>query len=41
MIGPFDADDDATPLTVEERNGQIPTHIALRSERKRPVNYAA
>lgn len=32
MIGPFDADDDATPLTVEERNGLIPTHIALRSE---------
>ena len=32
MIGPFDADDDATPLTAEERNGLIPTHIALRSE---------
>lgn len=32
MIGPFDADDDATPLTAEERTGLIPTHIALRSE---------
>lgn len=32
MIGPFNADDDATPLTDEERNGLIPTHIALRSE---------
>jgi Fic-DOC domain mobile mystery protein B len=32
MIGPFDADGDATPLTFEERNGLIPTHIALRSE---------
>jgi len=32
MIGPFDADDDATPLKAEERNGLIPTHIALRSE---------
>lgn len=32
MIGPFEADDDATPLAPEERNGLIPTHIALRSE---------
>jgi Fic-DOC domain mobile mystery protein B len=32
VIGPFDADDAATPLTPEERIGLIPTHIALRSE---------
>jgi Fic-DOC domain mobile mystery protein B len=32
MIGPFDADEDATPLTPEERDGLIPTHISLRSE---------
>jgi Fic-DOC domain mobile mystery protein B len=32
MIGPFDADDDATPLMPEERDGLIPTHISLRSE---------
>jgi hypothetical protein len=32
MIGPFDADDDATPLRPEERDGLIPTHVALRSE---------
>jgi Fic-DOC domain mobile mystery protein B len=32
MIGPFDADDHATPLPPEERNGLIPTHITLRSE---------
>jgi Fic-DOC domain mobile mystery protein B len=32
MTGPFDADDDATPLMPEERNGLIPTHITLRSE---------
>lgn len=32
MIGPFDADDNATPLTPEERDGLIPTHITLRSE---------
>jgi len=32
MIGPFDADDHATPLTPEERNDLIPTHITLRSE---------
>jgi Fic-DOC domain mobile mystery protein B len=29
---PFDADEDATPLKPEERNGLIPTHITLRSE---------
>jgi len=33
MIGPFDADDDATPLAAEERNGLILTHIALSSLR--------
>jgi Fic-DOC domain mobile mystery protein B len=32
MIRPFDADNEATPLTVEERNGLIPTHVTLRSE---------
>ena len=32
MIGPFDADDDATPITPEERNGLIPTHVTLRHE---------
>ena len=32
MTGPFDADGDATPLTPDERNGLIPTHITLRSE---------
>jgi hypothetical protein len=32
MIGPFDADDDQTPITHEEREGLIPTHVALRSE---------
>ena len=32
MTGPFDADDAATPLTPEERNGLIPTHLPLRSE---------
>jgi Fic-DOC domain mobile mystery protein B len=32
MTGPFDAGDDATPLTPEERDGLIPTHITLRSE---------
>ena len=31
MIGPFDADE-ATPLTEEERNGLIPTHVSLRGE---------
>lgn len=32
MTGLFDADDNATPLTPEERNGLIPTHVSLRSE---------
>lgn len=32
MIGPFEADDDATPIAAEERNGLIPTHISLRGE---------
>jgi hypothetical protein len=32
MIGPFDADENATPLTPEERKALIPTHITLRSE---------
>jgi Fic-DOC domain mobile mystery protein B len=32
MIEPFDADDHATPLTAEERDELIPTHITLRSE---------
>lgn len=32
MIGPFDADDDATPLSPPERDGLIPTHVALRRE---------
>lgn len=32
MSGPFDADSDATPITPEEREGLIPTHITLRSE---------
>ncbi|MBS0220365.1 MAG: mobile mystery protein B [Proteobacteria bacterium] len=32
MTGAFDADDDQTPLTEEERKSLIPTHIALRSE---------
>jgi Fic-DOC domain mobile mystery protein B len=32
MTGPFEADDDATPLTPEERDGLIPTHVTLRSE---------
>ena len=32
MIGPFDADDAATPLMPAERDGLIPTHITLRSE---------
>ncbi len=32
MTGPFDADDDATPLTPEEYKRLIPTHITLRSE---------
>jgi Fic-DOC domain mobile mystery protein B len=32
MIGPFDPDHHATPLTPEEKSGLIPTHIALRGE---------
>lgn len=32
MTDAFHADHDATPLTVEERDGLIPTHIALRGE---------
>jgi Fic-DOC domain mobile mystery protein B len=32
MTDLFHADDDATPLTPEERNALIPTHVALRSE---------
>lgn len=32
MIGPFEADGDQTPLTHEEREGLIPTHVTLRSE---------
>lgn len=32
MIGPFDADDNATPLTPTERDELIPTHVTLRSE---------
>jgi len=32
MSGPFDADDNATPLTPEERNGLIPTYVTLRGE---------
>jgi Fic-DOC domain mobile mystery protein B len=32
MTEPFHADDDATPLTQEARNGLIPTHITLRRE---------
>lgn len=32
MTDPFDADEDATPLTLQERDGLVPTHVALRSE---------
>ena len=32
MTDAFGTDEDATPLTAEERAGLIPTHIALRSE---------
>src|SRR6266850_2420538 len=32
MTGPFDADEDATPLTPEECIGLIPTHVTLRGE---------
>jgi Fic-DOC domain mobile mystery protein B len=32
MTGLFDADDGATPLTPDERQGLIPTHVTLRGE---------
>lgn len=32
MTNPFDADENATPLTPAERNELIPTHVSLRSE---------
>ena len=32
MKGPFEADDDATPITPAEREALIPTHVTLRSE---------
>ena len=32
MTGADEVDDDATPLTPEERNGLIPTHVTLRNE---------
>jgi len=32
MIGPFEADDAATPLTPAEREGLIPTHVTLKGE---------
>lgn len=32
MTEPFEADGNATPLTPDERNGLIPTHVTLRSE---------
>jgi Fic-DOC domain mobile mystery protein B len=32
MIGLFDAIKNATPLSLEARNGLIPTHVTLRSE---------
>jgi Fic-DOC domain mobile mystery protein B len=32
MMGPFEADDAATPLTPAERDGLIPTHVTLRGE---------
>jgi len=32
MIGPFEADDDATPIAPAEREALIPTHVTLRSE---------
>ncbi len=32
MSRPFEADDDATPLTPAERDGLIPTHVTLRRE---------
>jgi fido (protein-threonine AMPylation protein) len=32
MSGPLDAAMDATPLTAEEREGLIPSHVTLRGE---------
>lgn len=32
MTEPFETDDNATPLTPDERNGLIPTHVTLRGE---------
>jgi Fic-DOC domain mobile mystery protein B len=32
MTDPFGADEDATRLTPQERDGLVPTHVALRSE---------
>jgi hypothetical protein len=32
MMSLFGGDEDATPLTPEERDGLIPTHVTLRSE---------
>jgi Fic-DOC domain mobile mystery protein B len=32
MSGSFEADDAATPLTPEERNGLVPTYVTLRGE---------
>lgn len=32
MTGPHEEPDDATPLTPEEREGLIPSHVTLRSE---------
>jgi hypothetical protein len=32
MSGPLDEAQDATPLTPEEREGLIPSHVTLRSE---------
>jgi fido (protein-threonine AMPylation protein) len=32
MTGTFHSDDDATPLTPEERDGLIPTYITTRGE---------
>jgi Fic-DOC domain mobile mystery protein B len=32
MTGPFDADDDATPLAPSERTGLKPSHVTLRRE---------
>jgi fido (protein-threonine AMPylation protein) len=32
MSGPLDQPENATPLTAEEREGLIPSHVTLRSE---------